>query len=78
MAENFADRENTLLLNSPKVKEDAISFVDINQSLDKFGSLYKQYKEENIVIAPLGTKLSTIPVAYLRGEKIMYLWSFLS
>jgi hypothetical protein len=62
-------KENELLLQSPKVREDYISFVDVNEAISKLESLYSDYKEENIIIAPLGTKFSTLPVAYFAQKK---------
>lgn len=62
-------KENELLIESPKVKEDYISFVDIDEAVSKLESLYHVYKEENVIIAPLGTKFSTLPVAYFAQKK---------
>jgi len=62
-------RENMLILSSPKTKEDYISFTDVNKAIDKLETVYKGYEKENIIIAPLGTKFSTIPVVYFAQRK---------
>ncbi len=67
--EQVSKKENDLLLSSAKVREDTISFVDIKESEAKLEKIYDEYRMENIVIAPLGTKLSTIPVAYFARNK---------
>lgn len=65
----ISKKENELLLSCPKVKEDYISFWDPKEAINKLESVYEHYQEENIVIAPLGTKFSTIPVAYFAQKK---------
>jgi hypothetical protein len=67
--EKISRKENELLLQSPKVREDYISFVDVSEAVSKLESLYSNYNEENIIIAPLGTKFSTLPVAYFAQKK---------
>lgn len=62
-------KENTLIFSSPKVKEDYISFCDVNTAIEKLERMYKDYETENIIIAPLGTKFSTISVGYFAQRK---------
>jgi len=62
-------KENALVLSSPKVREDCISFSDIAEAVEKLESVYKGYENENIIIAPLGTKFSTVPIAYFAQNK---------
>ena len=62
-------KENNLTLSSPKVKEDCISFSDVSKAVEKLESVYKEYENENIIIAPLGTKFSTVPIAYFAQKK---------
>jgi len=62
-------KENMLILSSPKTKEDYISFTDVNKAIEKLEIVYKGYEKENIIIAPLGTKFSTISVAYFAQRK---------
>lgn len=66
-------KENTLTLSCPNVREDYISFSDVNKAIDKLESVYKDYEKENIIIAPLGTKFSTISVAYfVQGKENVF------
>lgn len=62
-------KENVLTLSSPKVKEDLLSFSDVNEAVEKLEDIYKGYERENIIIAPLGTKFSTISVVYFAQGK---------
>ena len=62
-------RENLLILSSPKVREDHLPFTDIGAAIAKLEDAYRDHETENIVIAPIGTKLSTISVAYFAQGK---------
>lgn len=67
-------KENELTLLSPKVKEDSISYYKINEAIKKLEKVYKSYENENIIIAPLGTKLSTVSLAYFaRGRQNVFI-----
>jgi hypothetical protein len=67
--QKISEKENELILSQPKVEKDTISFVDPVKALEKLEEKYKEYKEENILIAPLGTKLSTVPIVYFARNK---------
>ncbi len=60
---------NELILSSPKVMENYISFSDVSAATEKLRNLHKECEEENLIIAPLGTKLSTISMVYFAQEK---------
>ncbi len=65
----IAEKENDLILSSLNVRKDAISYVDSKESLKKLNDIYELYKNDNFIIAPLGTKFSTISVAYFVKDK---------
>lgn len=65
----IAEEENKLILNSQNVRKDYISFVDPFKIIQKLEEIYENNKNENIIIAPLGTKFSTIPIAYFIRNK---------
>ena len=66
---NIAEKENELILNSNNTEKDYISFIDPHRAIKKIDKIYKEYKNENIIIALLGTKFSTIPIAYFIKDK---------
>ena len=65
----IAEKENDLILSSLNVKMDIISFIDSYKALNKLNDIYEKYKNENIIIVPLGTKFSTIYIAYFVQNK---------
>jgi len=65
----IAEKENELLLNSNNTEKDYISFIDPHRAMKKIEEIYKEYENENIIIALLGTKFSTIPIAYFIKDK---------
>lgn len=65
----IAEKENDLILSSLNVKKDVISFTDANNALKKLNDIYENYKKDNLIVAPLGTKFSTIFLAYFIKDK---------